>query len=467
MPQVFVLTLWNKPDYIDDAIASVKAQTRSCIHVVKRDEYNTQGLYPPAVYINSIVRQLPLDSYWGWLSDDDLLLPNYASDLADWLNTHPDCHAVYGTSEHIKYDKSTGFKQHVRWLPADVSGYPVFSAALSPYCRLDGGQFLVRRSILEKMPYPWYPEEQTGCSVCDGTFAAKLANLCGIHPLQPMKQVMVNRATPKSSHSMLAEGALRVGDWTKQRAVPAEQQQQAQKYTPEDVTVIVVGYNTLETTRVCLESLVTYYPNVRLVLVDNGSTDGSAQYMTLVAQVRHGIVLLNSSNVGHGPAMHQALQYCKTKYALMLDSDSRVLKGGWIERMLDIALRDDKVYAIGTMLQVNDAGDVVDAVDDGYAYIHPARMLIDVNKYKLLTPFNAHGAPCVMNMRDAMKSGLLLWHLVGTTVDGDECVKHYRGGTHSQLGMIPGWGGEGHLCKDAAPAAQMVANTTTEVLIYG
>jgi hypothetical protein len=311
---------------------------------------------------------------------------------------------------------------------------------------------------MDKIPYPWYPEEQIGCSVCDGTFATKLANVCGIYPLVPMKQVMVNRATPVSSHSVLVGGGIRVGDWTQQRTVSVGLEY---AYSPEDVTIIVVGYNTLEMTRRCLESLVVFYPNAHMVLVDNGSNDGSAQYVSLVAQVRHGTAILNSINIGHGPAMHQALKYCKTKYALTLDSDSVILKGGWIERMLDVMLHDDKIYAIGTLLHVDAAGDVHPT---GYEYIHPARMLMDIDKYKLLTPFNAHGAPCVMNMRDAVKAGYILAQLIDLTVDGDEFVQHLRGGTHKLLGHVPGWTGESHLAENAVSAESMIANTKTQVI---
>jgi hypothetical protein len=159
--------------------------------------------------------------------------------------------------------------------------------------------------------------------------------------------------------------------------------------------------------------------------------------------------------------MHQALQHCKTKYALMLDSDSVIIKGEWVESMLDVALHDDKIYAVGAIIHVDDAGDIRDT---GYEYIHPSRMLVDVGKYKLLAPFNAHGAPCVINMRDAVTSGYTLAQLAGVTVDGDECVKHLRGGTHKLLGCIPGWTGASHLAKDAISAEAMIAGTHTRVI---
>lgn len=214
MTILHVITLYNKPDYFELAAASVRAQTRECIHLAQQDTHETQDLYPPAVYFNKVAKDLPTDAYICWLSDDDIMLPNFAKDLCGHLDTHPEIDAVYGTTEHCTFDMATGISTHIRTLPQD--GFPIYNAANSPYCRIDGGQFVHRRSTLNKISYPWYSETHDACRHCDGRFAEKIAAACGIYPLVPMKQVAINRVTSKSGHVALIDNQLKVVDWTRQ-----------------------------------------------------------------------------------------------------------------------------------------------------------------------------------------------------------------------------------------------------------
>jgi len=50
-----------------------------------------------------------------------------------------------------------------------------------------------------------------------------------------------------------------------------------------DITVLIVNVRALELTRGCVESLLAHYPDVRLLLIDNGSADQSTEYLRDVA----------------------------------------------------------------------------------------------------------------------------------------------------------------------------------------
>ncbi|MGH3601550.1 MAG: glycosyltransferase family 2 protein, partial [Pseudonocardiaceae bacterium] len=100
----------------------------------------------------------------------------------------------------------------------------------------------------------------------------------------------------------------------------------------DDVVIVSVSYNTRELTALLLWSLhrILEPTDFRVVIVDNASTDGSAE---LLGQARDGglcEVIANSSNLGHGPALNVAMN---TTYATeahrvwILDSDCVITRG--------------------------------------------------------------------------------------------------------------------------------------------
>lgn len=206
-----IITLSNKPDYIPEAVASVMAQTRRDYeHTVEMDFHrNWHDRYPPAVMYNEWVRLAPQDAYISWLSDDDLLLPNYVADLAGCLDEHPEFGCVYGGSTHIIHEPPNPDRV-IRNLPCEWP-FLVLHAGFTPGYKIDGGQFMIRRSALEKIPYPWYSESTEGAGVCDADFMNKIVQYLPIYPVQAF--VMVNRATPKSSHAMVVKGHIEVANW--------------------------------------------------------------------------------------------------------------------------------------------------------------------------------------------------------------------------------------------------------------
>jgi len=219
---IVIITLFNKPKYIDDAFASVEAQTRrDFVWAVREDKgIDWRGRYPPAVFWNEQMEAAGMDDYCCWLSDDDLLLPNYVEDLAEFLDAHPEIMACYGGSQVETWNEN-GKVMDAEFLPH--GGYRVFDKDWSPSCKIDGGQLMVRRSALEEIERPWVPEGTTADPnahpitvqerYCDGLFANKLAVAFGIHPIE--RQVMVNRRTELSAHTrIVGQGAI-VADWRK------------------------------------------------------------------------------------------------------------------------------------------------------------------------------------------------------------------------------------------------------------
>jgi GT2 family glycosyltransferase len=87
------------------------------------------------------------------------------------------------------------------------------------------------------------------------------------------------------------------------------------------VTAIVLNWNGLDATRRCLASLATQQPAPPAVrVVDNGSTDGSAE--ALAAELPPEVFLGLEANHGFAGGLNHALPHVTTPYVLLLNNDA-------------------------------------------------------------------------------------------------------------------------------------------------
>lgn len=113
---------------------------------------------------------------------------------------------------------------------------------------------------------------------------------------------------------------------------------------PGDVaSLIVVCCNQLEFTRRCLESILQHTrPPYELIVVDNGSSDETPQYLDEIRR-RPGPerveLIRNATNPGHPPAVNQALAVVRGRYVVFLDNDT-MLTPGWLDGLIHISLQD-------------------------------------------------------------------------------------------------------------------------------
>jgi len=85
-------------------------------------------------------------------------------------------------------------------------------------------------------------------------------------------------------------------------------------------TIIVVSYNTRELLRQCLAALRARAPDYPVVVVDNASSDGSAE---MVEHEFPGVRLLrNQHNAGFGAANNRALRDVDTELTMLLNGDT-------------------------------------------------------------------------------------------------------------------------------------------------
>ena len=85
--------------------------------------------------------------------------------------------------------------------------------------------------------------------------------------------------------------------------------------TPGRVAVITVSYNTRELTALLLWSLrrILAWGSLEIVVVDNGSTDGSAELLAKVDAAGGCRLIANADNAMHGPALTQAMSFLASR----------------------------------------------------------------------------------------------------------------------------------------------------------
>jgi GT2 family glycosyltransferase len=107
--------------------------------------------------------------------------------------------------------------------------------------------------------------------------------------------------------------------------------------TTPSVTVIVLNYNGEGHLKACLPSLEALdYPDVRVMVADNGSSDGSLAYVA----ARHPRVRVApmGANLGFSKAYNRAVPQTESDYVVLLNNDTRVAPT-WLAELVDAAER--------------------------------------------------------------------------------------------------------------------------------
>jgi len=91
-----------------------------------------------------------------------------------------------------------------------------------------------------------------------------------------------------------------------------------------DISIIIVSYNTKQILQNCIKSIYKYTQNVsfEIIVVDNGSTDGSVGLLQKLEQNKKIIFIKSLQNLGFGTANNLASQKARGKYLLFLNPDT-------------------------------------------------------------------------------------------------------------------------------------------------
>jgi GT2 family glycosyltransferase len=117
---------------------------------------------------------------------------------------------------------------------------------------------------------------------------------------------------------------------------------------PLAMGVVVVSFNTRDVLERCLHSVIAATP-VETVVVDNGSSDGSAELVrTHFPSVR---LIVNQENLGYGGGANQGIAACSAPGVLLLNSDTLLAPdalgalGGYLAERPHVAVLGPKLVS--------------------------------------------------------------------------------------------------------------------------
>lgn len=124
--------------------------------------------------------------------------------------------------------------------------------------------------------------------------------------------------------------------------------------SPPPVAVIILTFEGRDLIECCLESVLrSTYPNLRVVVVDNGSRDGTPD---LVAERFPTVDLIRlPENRGFSTAYNEAVARAGEPFLVLLNQDTEVATPDWIERLVEVATSEGDCAVVAAKILFRDA----------------------------------------------------------------------------------------------------------------
>jgi len=125
------------------------------------------------------------------------------------------------------------------------------------------------------------------------------------------------------------------------------------------VSVVIINWNGKEHLARCLASLEAQtYRDFEIIIVDNGSTDGSVAFIReRFPEVR---LICNEHNLGFARANNQGIAIARGRYVAILNNDTQV-EPQWLEALVHAAETHPEIGAFASLVLFNDKRDTVDS----------------------------------------------------------------------------------------------------------
>jgi hypothetical protein len=132
----------------------------------------------------------------------------------------------------------------------------------------------------------------------------------------------------------------------------------------DGVTVVIVNWNTKEILEDVLAAVRAFSsPDTKILVVDNGSSDGSRE---MLRQDRSIDTIFLWSNAGHGAALDLGICAVQTRVAVTLDSDAIPFTGAWLAPIVEPVRKGEALLA---------------GQRSSRDFVHPVYAAVDVDEF--------------------------------------------------------------------------------------
>lgn len=129
-------------------------------------------------------------------------------------------------------------------------------------------------------------------------------------------------------------------------------------------TVIIPNYNGIEYLKRCLDSLDRVNSrDFDIVVVDNGSTDGSAAW---VRDMRKEIKLIAlPENTGFAAAVNRGIESTESEYVILLNNDTEV-DPDFVDALVNAIESDERIFSVNSKMVTMQDSSIIDGAGDYY-----------------------------------------------------------------------------------------------------
>lgn len=218
------------------------------------------------------------------------------------------------------------------------------------------------------------------------------------------------------------------------------------------VSMLVMNWNGRQYLRQCLDSILAQdYPNIEIILLDNGSTDGSAEFVR--ESYPSVTVVANTRNLGTSVGNNQAARCATGEYLFLLNNDAWFVSPDAISALVRRAKSRPTAAIIGCQVRnvdgsIQDIGVKIDPlgfpvgstpptplpdVIDDLFYVTSCAMLVRANVFREL---GAYDGRCFWSHEEVDLAWRARLRGYGVVTDMRVIVTHVGGG--SMVGGVPG-----------------------------
>ena len=133
-----------------------------------------------------------------------------------------------------------------------------------------------------------------------------------------------------------------------------------------EVSVVTPNYNGERFLKTFLESLNDDSDYIgEVIIIDNGSTDGSLDYLKNNTFNFPLVLIENKENLGFAPAVNQGILKAKNDLIFSINNDTEIKKGS-IKALIDLISSSEDIFSVQAKMLQYDNKELIDDVGDEY-----------------------------------------------------------------------------------------------------
>lgn len=126
------------------------------------------------------------------------------------------------------------------------------------------------------------------------------------------------------------------------------------------ISIIVPIYNNEQYLVDCVEGVLNQsYKDWELLLINDGSTDGSRSLCALYAEADSRIKVINKSNTGVSDTRNRGLDVASGEYVIFIDSDDYWCDSECLEKLVSLAIANEADVVRGEYIAINSTGELL------------------------------------------------------------------------------------------------------------